>query len=248
MINFVLCDDNIGILKKIEKMLENIFIKHDISAKITLSTPHPQTVINYIENNKFDVVILDIDLKSDISGLYLAHLIRQKNKKVYIIFTTAHLEYSMVAYKYKTFDFIAKPITTERLEETILRLYDDIYSDSYSFFRLNKKNSFLKNDDIFFIQKEGKKAIFKTGTQDYEINSSFSSILNHLPNNFVRCHKSYIVNLDKISSIQANNTIIFKDNFSGQNCYIGPKYEDFFMEVVKNGNATKCLECIDHRR
>ena len=248
MINFVLCDDNIGILKKLEKMLESILIQNDLPGKIVLSTPHPQNVINYIENNQFDVVILDIDLKCDISGLNLADKIRKKNKKAYIMFTTAHLEYSMLAYKFKTFDFIAKPLTSERLEETILRLYDDIYTESSGFFKLNKKNSFLKNDDIFFIQKEGKKAVFKTKSKDYEITSSFSNILNQLPNNFVRCHKSYIVNLDKISSIQANNIIIFKDNLTDQNCYIGPKYENFFMEVIKNGNATKCLECIDHRR
>ncbi len=248
MMNFVLCDDNVGILRKLEKMLDSIFIRNNLSGQIVLSTPHPQNVMNYIENGQFDAVILDIDLKNEFSGLYLANQIRQKNKKAYIIFTTAHLEYSMVAYKYKTFDFIAKPLTLERLEETILRLYDDICIDSSGYIKLNKKNSFLKNEDIFFIQKNGKKAIFKTKNHDYEITSSFSDILDTLPNNFVRCHKSYIVNLDKISSIQANNTIIFKDSTADQCCYIGPKYEDLFMEVVKNGNATKHLECIDHRR
>ena len=53
MINFGLCDDNIGILKKLEKMLESILIQNDLPGKIVLSTPHPQNVINYIENNQF---------------------------------------------------------------------------------------------------------------------------------------------------------------------------------------------------
>lgn len=248
MLNFVLCDDNIGILNKLEKMLEAIFIQNNLSGKISFSTPNPKEVINYIEKNQFDVIVLDIDLKAEISGLSLASIIRQKNKNVYIIFTTAHLEYSMLAYKYKTFDFIAKPITQERLEETILRLYDDICSETNTeYFKLNKKNYFINQDDIFYIQKNGKKAVFKTKSKDYEINSSFDNIMQKLPNNFVRCHRSYIVNVQKISSINSNNTIIFKDDFSNQ-CYIGPKYGELFKEVFNDGNASRFVEDSVYRR
>ena len=111
MLNFVLCDDNKGILEKLEKMIESIIIKNNLSGEIVFSATTPNDIMNYIENNQFDVLILDIDLKSEISGLTLANNIRKNNKKAYIIFTTAHLEYTMVAYKYKTFDFLPKPVT-----------------------------------------------------------------------------------------------------------------------------------------
>ncbi len=225
MLNFVLCDDNHGILNRLEKMLESILINNNLSGQVAYLTTHPDNLINYVQKNSIDVVILDIDLKSNISGMDLANIIRKRNKKAYIIFTTAHLEYSMVAYKYKTFDFLAKPVTIERLEETIIRLFDDILDDSANFFKLNK--SFINSNDIFFIQKQGKKAIFKTSGKDFELNSSFANILSHLPKNFVRCHKSFIVNLNKISHIQSNNTIIFIDNANVQ-CQIGPKYENIF--------------------
>lgn len=245
MLNFVLCDDNQGILDKLEKMIESILIQNNLSGEIVFTATKPNDIITYIENNQFDVLILDIDLKSDISGLTLANNIRKTNKKAYIIFTTAHLEYTMVAYKYKTFDFLAKPVTAERLEETILRLYDDVYSDSFNFIKIDKKNGFIKSQDVFFIQKEGKKAIFKTKERDYETYCSFSNILNQLPENFVRCHKSYIVNLDNVSGIQSNNIVIFKDNFCNQ-CFIGPKYENFFTEVINNGNPKQLVECFGY--
>ena len=54
-------------------------------------------------NNKVDVIMLDINLKSDKTGLHLAEAIRKINKDSYIIFTTGHLEYAMIAYKFKTF-------------------------------------------------------------------------------------------------------------------------------------------------
>ena len=156
-------------------------------------------------------------------------MIRKKNKKAYIIFSTAHLEYIMLAYKYKTFDFLAKPITTERLEETIMRLYDDVSDEGNSFFKVSNKNGYINSKDIFYIEKQGKKAIIKTSSGDYSVNSSFSNILNRLPNNFVRCHKSFIVNRDKILKIQSNNEVFFKDSTISQ-CQIGPKYEKFFIE------------------
>lgn len=245
MLNFVLCDDNQSILNRLEKMLESILIQNNLCGQIVLSATKPDTLINYIENNKFDVVVLDIDLKSDISGMTLANMIRAKNKRAYIIFTTAHLEYSLLAYKYKTFDFLAKPVTMERLEETILRLFDDIITEPNSFSKFNKRKNFINTNDIFFIQKQGKKAIFKTTGNDFELNSSFSDILNHLPKNFVRCHKSYIVNLNKISCIQSNNTIIFNENLNIR-CYIGPKYEDLFTEVVNYGTTTQLVECFSY--
>ncbi len=227
MLNFVMCDDNRGILNRLEKMLESILINNNLSGQVAYTTTKPDNLINYVEKNPIDVVILDIDLKSNISGMDLANIIRKKNKKAYIIFTTAHLEYSMLAYRYKTFDFLAKPVTIERLEETIVRLFDDITADNSTFFNLNKNKGYINSNDIFYIQKQGKKAIFKTTSKDFVLNSSFSNILSNLPKNFVRCHKSYIVNLNKISHIQSNNTIIFQENINLQ-CKIGPKYENFF--------------------
>ena len=227
MLNFVMCDDNQNILNRLEKYLEAILINNNLSGQVIYKTTSPDNLISYVETSSFDVVFLDIDLKTNISGMDLANMIRKRNKKAYIIFTTAHLEYSMVAYKYKTFDFLAKPITLERLEETVLRLFDDIGSNENNFIRLNKKTGFINSNDILFIQKQGKKAILKTLGDDIELTSSFSNILSHLPNNFIRCHKSYIVNLNKISHIHGNNVIFFSDKENIQ-CQIGPKYENLF--------------------
>ena len=69
MLNFVLCDDNVNVLNKLEKMLEAIFISKKFNAQIALSTTEPDELINYIRNNPVNVVILDIDLKSKVSGL-----------------------------------------------------------------------------------------------------------------------------------------------------------------------------------
>ncbi len=246
MLSFVLCDDNQSILDRLSKILDSIFLENNIYAEIVFTANKPEELLNYIKSNNVDVLFLDIDLKSNISGIDLATKIREFNKDVYIIFTSAHLEYILIAYKCKTFDFIPKPISKERVEETILRLMDDINSDgnTTSFIRIDSKNTIINQDSINFIKKDGMKLVFYTDTRIYEAYNSFNKISNELPKNFVRCHKSYIANVNKISNINSNNNLIIfntKNNYNEIKCNIGPKYKNNLMEVLKNGNFSDNL-------
>ena len=243
MLNFVLCDDNLNIVKKLKEMLEILFVKNDIDAKIGLFTDKPQKVLEYEKENIVDVLVLDINLNSNISGIDLAKEIRKKNKKVYIIFLTGHLEYSLVAYSVKTFDYRPKPITLERLEITLKRLLDDLDNESSNnFIKINNK-TIINEKEINYIKKDGMKLIFCTGSGNYETYSSFNKIENLLPDNFVRCHKSYIANTDTIQNINMNNNkIVFNSDLS---CDIGPKYKNNLMEVFKYGNFSNNLDSIN---
>ncbi len=235
MLNFILCDDNQNILNRLEKILDTIFVKNNFDAEISLKTDDYNEVIEYINNNKVDVVLLDINLKSNKTGLQVAEQIRKINKNIYIIFTTGHLEYAMVAYKYKTFDYIAKPISYDRLEETIIRLFEDINSEPKKYIKLDNKNTVIDASEIQYIKRDGMKLVFHTSCRDYDIYSSFNKFQDRLPENFVRCHKSYVANISQIKDVEpVSGTITFKDNTV---CDIGPKYKSEFMEVLrKYGN------------
>ena len=137
MLNFVLCDDNYIILDRLGKMLDSLFIKYNVEACILYKTTTPEDLLDYVNNNDVNVLILDIDLKSSMSGLDIAEKVRKKDKNIYIIFSTAHLEYGLVAYRYKTFDYIPKPITTQRLEDTFLRLLDDMNGNVNEYIQLD---------------------------------------------------------------------------------------------------------------
>lgn len=244
MLNFVVCDDNPAVLDRLSKMLESIFISNDIDAAIGLKAITAFDVMNYVGDHKVDVLILDINLKSETSGCDIANLVRKNNKDVYIIFTTGHLEYALVAYKYKTFDYLPKPIAQERLEETILRLIDDIKHTPSKFIRLNNNKTIINQDEVNYIKKDGMKLVFCTNSRTYETYSSFNKIESCLPENFVRCHKSYIVNVKKISDINSNkNTILFSHD---ESCSIGAKYKNKILEVLKNGNSTNNMERINN--
>ena len=238
MLNFAVCDDNIIILKRLVKMLEDISLKTDLDAKVSFYSTSAEELLNHINNNQLDVLILDINLKSEYSGLELAEKIRKNNKNIYLIFSTAHLEYALIAYKLKTFDYLPKPVTSERLEETVIRIFEDINEGSKktNFIKIGNSNIIVKEDDIQYIKKDGMKLVYQTLYETYETYSSFSKVEDSLPSCFIRCHKSYIANINNITNIKSNNTIIFKHNLS---CSIGPKYRNNIMEVFINERRRK---------
>lgn len=231
MLNFVLCDDNLSFLNNLEKTLEKLIIKNDFNAKIGFKSTKISEVLDYMETHKADVLFLDIQLKSDENGIDIAEKIRSTNKNIYFIFTTGHLEYAFLAFQVKAFDYLPKPITSERLEKTLIRLFDDIDFSTSNFISLNNK-TYINQNDIYYIKRNGMKLVFKTNNKTYETYSSFNKLSHKLPKNFVRCHKSYIANINNISHVEAN-TLFFNDENS--RCYIGPKYKESFLEVISNG-------------
>lgn len=243
MLNFVLCDDNVSFINGLETMLSKLFVKHNLDAKISFKTDSTSKLLNYIRNNTVDVLFLDITLKDKNVGLSVAEEIRKINKNLHLIFTTAHFEFVMEAYKVHTFDYLVKPISQDKLEETLLRLIDYLDNSNNNFIKING-TTFINQKDIQYIKKEGMKLIYHTNTCEYESYNSFSKIMNTLPQNFVRCHKSFIANISNIRHIETNtNTIIFNND---SKCYIGPKYKNYFMGVINLGNSSENLDSINN--
>ena len=237
MLNFVICDDNLNILDRLEKMLENVFTKNNYEATVTFKSGNSEDILEHIANNRVDAIFLDINLKSNRTGLQLAEEIRKMNKNLYIIFTTGHLEYAMVAYKYKTFDYIAKPITYDRLEETVTRLFEDINGVPKKYLKIDNKNTLVDESEVQFIKRDGMKLVFHTPSRDYDTYSSFNKFQDRLPKTYIRCHKSCIANINQIKDIEpVSGTITFRD---GSTCDIGPKYKSEFMEVLKSYGSFK---------
>ena len=79
--------------------------------------------------------------------------------------------------------------------------------------------------------------VFYTTNKDYEIYSSFNKIMVLLPSNFVRAHKSFIVNIDNIANLDSIGNIVYFDN--GSTCEIGPKFKKSLIEEVNNNERSK---------
>ena len=232
MLNFIICDDNIHMLNKLSLLFEKAFVQNDFDAKIVLKTQNYKDIMTFMSSSIVNVIVLDIEFKdSELNGLDIANEIRKINKDCYLIFITSHFEYLLEAYDYKTFAYLFKnSISVDTLSETLKRLFDDISGSKKRFLKIDNKGTFVDLNDIQFIEKRGMKLIYHTLYKCYETYNSFSKIELVLPNNFIRCHKSFIANITNIVSISlSDNSIIFKN---GDVCYIGPKYKNYFMEMI----------------
>lgn len=239
MLNLVICDDDIHMINKLSLLFEKVFVKNDFDAKIVLKTQNYKELLSFMVSNQVNVVILDIEFKnSKINGLNIAKEIRKMNKDFYIIFITSHFEYLMEAYDYKTFAYLFKnSLSVDTISTTLNRLFDDISGTSSKFIKIDGKGTFVDLNDIQFIEKNGMKLIYHTSRAVFNTYNSFSKIEGTLPDNFVRCHKSFIVNINNIASISlVDSTIVFKNN---EVCYIGPKYKSLLLEVIDYDTVTK---------
>ena len=139
--------------------------------------------------------------------------------------------------KYKTFDYIAKPITYDRLEDTVVRLFEDVNGLNKRYLRIDNKNTLVDESEIQYVKRDGMKLVFHTPSRDYDTYSSFNKFQDRLPKTYIRCHKSCIANINQIKDIEpVSGTITFRD---GSTCDIGPKYKSEFMEVLKSYGSFK---------
>jgi len=103
--------------------------------------------------------------------------------------------------------------------------------------KIDNKGSFVDLNDVQFIEKNGMKLIYHTSHEVIETYNSFSKIEDKLPENFVRCHKSFIANVNNIVHISlTDSSITFKND---EVCYIGPKYKNLLMEVIDYDTIVK---------
>lgn len=114
---------------------------------------------------------------------------------------------------------------------TIQRIFEDITTHFY-LIRIGNSSTYVNETQIQYIQKEGMKLLYKTPGHTFESYSSFNKISSTLPAHFIRCHKSYIVNMSQIISFDLHKNLIQFPN--GDTCSIGPKYKNNFMEVIQN--------------
>ena len=239
MLNFIICDDDIHMLNKLSLFFEKAFLKNDFEAQIIFKTQNYKELLSFMASNLVNVVVLDIEFKnSNINGLDIANEIRKINKNCYIIFITSHFEYIVEAYDYKTFAYLFKnSLSVDTLSTTLNRLFDDISGNSSKFIKLDKKGTFVDLNTVQFIEKSGVKLVYHTFSKCFYSYNSFTKLESLLPKNFVRCHKSFIVNINNISHVSLTDSIItFKNN---EVCYIGPKYKNVLMEVINHESIIK---------
>jgi len=213
--NIAICDDELHIIKAIAKITEAAIISNNFDAQVSLVTTDQSLVYEGIKNHQIDVLFLDVDFNNGgMNGIEFALELRKVNKDFKLIFMTAHFEYVMLSFKCKTFDYIMKPVDTNKITTVLKRLMTELSDSELGLLKINK-DYIVRTKDILFIERNKSKATIYTKDSTYETCSSLNMLEQELPDSFVRVHRSYIVNKDQIAKIsKEDKSIYFTDNMS----------------------------------
>ncbi|WP_126993654.1 LytR/AlgR family response regulator transcription factor [Thermosipho globiformans] len=159
-----------------------------------------ESVQDFLKNKKNkepDVIFLDIEMPS-INGIKASKYL----DKYEIVFVTAYSEYAVEAFEVNALDYLTKPVSEVRFFETIKRIEEKLSKKVINTIAAenNKEIIFLSFDDILYFEYFDKNIIAITENGEYVIKhyKSLGSLEKELPQNFVRIHKSYIINLNFI--------------------------------------------------
>ena len=163
-----------------------------------------------------DVAFVDIDLNGE-SGLECAKILTELNPKLKVIFATAHSEYMANAFEIYAFDYLVKPFDVERVRKTLSRIKGESmkevviedtvaepekYSDKLMI-KGKDQVAFVDKKEIIFIERSENATNIVTKEENYKTSVSLSGIEEKLnPTEFMRCHKSYIINMSKITKVE----------------------------------------------
>jgi len=230
------CDDDGAIREELLRLIKKQAPKADIA-----EYQSGEEMINAAED--FDISFLDIEM-GKVSGMDIAKRIRKQEEsgmqRSIIIFVTGYREYMESAFDVNAFHYLIKPIDTEKFSEVFSRAWKEASASHVQ----TKKHIIVKNSgkqqkiflkDIYYIESGNKKVIFHTTGGTLEVYGKMEKLENELRNTFYRCHRCYLVNMEKISSYSADNIQVT----NGDSLLLSrKKYSDFiktYMRYVKNG-------------
>lgn len=211
-----------------------------------------QDALNKTEEQKPDIVLMDIMLKGDMTGIEAAAQIKEKHN-IPVIFLTAYADESTLnkAKVTEPYGYIIKPFKEIDLhtsiemalykhekQKEILRERDLLYSlvdnkntKDIIFVKSNSKLVKVSAKDIYFVEALKDYVVINTSNAKYTIHSTMKEIEKKLPEaDFVRAHRSFIVRIDKIAAVESPN-LILEDN--KKQIAIGGSYKD---ELLKRLN------------
>ena len=153
-----------------------------------------------------DLIISDVDMP-EVSGM---EFIKSLERKPKVIFITAHSKYAVEGFEVNASDYIVKPVSFERFLKSILKVRESIVpvsSDDNQTLFVKDGHKIYKVDVVDIAYLEGMRDYVKIVKKDDSTivtHSTLKNMLEDLPDNFLRVHKSFIVNIDNMATIFGN--------------------------------------------
>lgn len=185
----------------------------------------------FLNENTVDILFLDINM-DELTGI---ELLENSNISSQVIFTTAYPEYALKGYELNVTDYLLKPFTFQRFLQAVNKAKDNLLkttpvgSRDFIFIKTENRLEKIGLSDIIYI--EGMRDYRRIHTTNKRIMTlqNFKELEQLIPTNIVcRVHKSYMIALNKIESIERNRIKI-----GGQLIPISETYKALFYEQIQ---------------
>jgi two-component system LytT family response regulator len=218
IIKCLIADDEPAMRLIIKKTLLSI---DEISESKIYEVSSGIELVEHVREKEPDVVFVDIDMPG-LNGIEAAEIIHETNPFTFLIFATGYPEYREEAFKVYAYDYLVKPFDVTRIKNTMTRIIELLKQKEAASkrvltgkksknngtinkkigFKLNKNIQFFNVDDIILVTKQRNNAIVHmVGHDPLSIREKLDDLITRLPDNFLRCHRSYIINLNYIEEI-----------------------------------------------
>jgi two-component system LytT family response regulator len=198
---------------------------------------NPVKALEFLKTNIVDLLFIDIQMP-DLNGL---ELVSQLPHKPLIVFTTAYSQYAIEGFKVDAVDYLLKPVDFPEFQKAVhkaVELYE-LRKSKTAIVETTKDFLFIKSEykiirinfnEILYIQGMSEYVrIHLTGRKPVMSLMSLKGLESQLPAGmFMRVHKSYIVNLQKINTIERNE-IVYED---GTVIPVSQQYKDVFQQFL----------------
>lgn len=235
MLTCLVIDDEPFAIKLLEDHINRVSF-----LKASQSFINPLEALISLNKNPVDLIFLDIQMPQ-LNGVQFMELL---NNRAMVIITSAYQEYAIEGFEHNVIDYLLKPISFERFYRAVEKAYNtknphatinthqEMFptKTGYIFIKVENKMVRVELDDIIYIEGLKNYVSIHTKTQKIitlQVMKQLEEILP--PTRFVRVHKSFIVALDKINSIERQE-IYLKDKIIP----IGNTYTENFYKVLSS--------------
>ena len=190
------------------------------------------TGLTYLNNNKVDLLFLDINM-DELSGI---ELLESSTITSQVIITTAYQEYALKGYELKITDYLLKPFTFNRFLQAVNKAQENLSQRSvaktvdFIFVKTENRLEKIMINDILYI--EGMRDYLRIHTTGKKIMTlqSFNDLEKLMPAHLLcRVHKSYMVAINKIESIERGRIKI-----ASQLIPISETYKELFLQLINS--------------
>lgn len=202
-VRIAICEDRAEDMGNLMDILYVSADQNKISAKPQISTfPSGESFIEEFKEGDYDLIFLDIFMK-DMTGMDTAKLIRRIDSDCAIVFTTTSKDFAIEGYKVDALDYIIKPAKDEEIIQLITKYLDSKKEKEGPFITViaDYRKVDVTLSKIVYIEVIDKYCIFHTTERDIKSRMSMNELVDKLSRPFLRCHRSYMVNLDYVKDI-----------------------------------------------